>query len=169
MYPLEILYGKAGHDIIEITGGISLLQTVLQTPMGPVSVLIEEGRAIEIRLGGTFEGVPRADVEPFLTQLKGYFEGRIKWVDFPVKISSTPFLMRVWKEVRKIPYGTVVTYGSLAKKLKTSPRAIGMAMAKNPLPIYIPCHRVVAKSGLGGFGPGLEWKRFLLELEGAAL
>ncbi len=146
-----------------------ILQTLIETEMGPVSVLIEEGRAVRIKLGGLFEGVPKMEVEPFKSQIEGYFRGKIKGVDFPVKITGTEFLLRVWEEVRKIPYGRVLTYGQVARNLKTAPRAVGLAMARNPLPIYIPCHRVVSKNGLGGFGAGVEWKRFLLELEGVVL
>jgi methylated-DNA-[protein]-cysteine S-methyltransferase len=83
-----------------------------------------------------------------------------------VEISGTEFDKKVWNEVKKIPYGEVVTYGELAKKLGTSPRAIGNALRRNPLPIYIPCHRVVGKGGkLRGFSAGLTWKSYLLFLE----
>ncbi len=86
-----------------------------------------------------------------------------------MKIEGTDFQKAVWKEVRKIPYGEVRTYGWIARMVGTSPRAVGMAMRRNHLPIYIPCHRVVAKRGIGGFSPGSEWKIFLLELEGAVI
>ena len=148
---------------------VIIVQTVVDTFAGPVSVLIDEGRAVKISLGQVFEDVPTAFVEPFYDVVKSYFEGRTKVIDFPVKIEGTEFLNRVWQEVRKIPYGSVKTYGQVAKIVGTSPRAVGLAMRLNPLPLYIPCHRVIAKSGLGGFGPGLEWKRFLLELEGVLL
>ncbi|MCD6450465.1 MAG: methylated-DNA--[protein]-cysteine S-methyltransferase [Thermotogaceae bacterium] len=146
-----------------------MVQTVVGTCAGPVSILIDEGRAVKIKLGQTFKDVPEFFVEPFYSIIKAYFEGRIKLIDFPVKLEGTEFLNRVWQQVRKIPYGSVMTYGQVAKIVGTSPRAIGLAMRLNPLPLYIPCHRVIAKKGLGGFGPGLEWKRFLLELEGVLL
>ncbi len=80
---------------------------------------------------------------------------------------GTPFQLRVWHETAQIPYGATVTYGELAKTLKcNSPRAVGQALKKNPLPIIIPCHRVVGKKGnLTGFSCGLDLKRHLLEIE----
>ena len=146
-----------------------LVQTVIETKMGPVSVLIENGKAIEIALGRTFEKVEIADVSPFKEVIEGYFEGKVKVIDFPVEIRGTEFQRKVWKVVRKIPYGTVMTYGKIAKIVGTSPRAVGMAMRTNRLPLYIPCHRVVSKDGIGGFSIGIEWKEFLLELEGVMI
>ncbi len=95
--------------------------------------------------------------------LLDYFEG--KKVDFSgikVVYTSNPLIL---KEVRKIPYGTVTTYGDIAKRLKTSPRAVGSALKSNRIPVIIPCHRVVAKNGLGGYSYGKDVKRKLLELE----
>ena len=146
-----------------------LVQTVIKTKMGPVSVLIENGKAIEIALGRTFKGVEIADVSPFKEVIEGYFEGKVKVIDFPVEIKGTEFQKKVWGVVRKIPYGTVTTYGKIAKLVGTSPRAVGMAMRTNKLPLYIPCHRVVSKDGIGGFSIGIEWKEFLLELEGVMI
>jgi methylated-DNA-[protein]-cysteine S-methyltransferase len=69
------------------------------------------------------------------------------------------------KGLLEIPFGEVRTYGELARRLATSPRAMGQALGANPLPILIPCHRVIAADGLGGFACGLEWKRKLLKFE----
>ena len=82
--------------------------------------------------------------------------------------------MRVWQALQKIPYGEVKTYGQLAKELKSSARAVGNACRANPIPIVIPCHRIVAVSGIGGYagktdGPVLERKRWLLAHEGIVL
>lgn len=148
---------------------MDLVQTVIQTKMGPVSVLIENGKAIEIALGRIFEGVEIADVSPFKEVIEGYFKGKMKEIDFPVEIKGTDFQKKVWEIVRKIPYGTVTTYGKIAKIVGTSPRAVGMAMRTNRLPLYIPCHRVVSKDGIGGFSTGIDWKEFLLELEGVII
>ncbi len=145
---------------------VGKVQTVVETQKGVVSLLIKDGKAVEIRLGCVFEDVEVMDLKPFKDVLEGYFKGEVKVVDFPVDLRGTDFQKRVWKEVRKIPYGRIITYGELARKLNTSPRAVGMALAKNKLPIYIPCHRVVGKLSIGGFSSGVEWKRFLLELEG---
>jgi len=74
----------------------------------------------------------------------------------------------VWKALRKVPYGRTISYAQLAAKAghPGAARAVGAAMAANPLPLVVPCHRVVASNGLGGFTPGLAWKRWLFTLEG---
>jgi O-6-methylguanine DNA methyltransferase len=109
------------------------------------------------------------------TYINDYFYGREPGRgDIPLDMSSiTPFRKRVYKELMKIPYGEVATYGELAE-ISGSPggaRAVGNAMNSNPFLILVPCHRVVASRGngkkeLGGFGAGLDTKRFLLRLEG---
>jgi len=98
-------------------------------------------------------------------ELRKYFRGvptDFGWVnvEYPSKSSE-----RILKEVRKIPFGKTVTYGDLAKRLRTSPRAVGVALRMNRVPVIIPCHRVVAKGGLGGYSYGVEIKRKLLGLE----
>lgn len=88
----------------------------------------------------------------------------------PVKIpKGTEFQQAVWNEMRKIPRGQTRTYGEIATAIgrPKAVRAVGTACGVNPLPVFIPCHRVVAKNGLGGFGSGLPWKILLLNLEGA--
>ncbi|NLN78272.1 MAG: methylated-DNA--[protein]-cysteine S-methyltransferase [Armatimonadetes bacterium] len=104
-------------------------------------------------------------------KLERYFDG--EKVDFSnVEIDlgpQGPFIEEVQREAQKIPYGTLVTYGELARMAgrAKAARAAGSAMARNPVPIIVPCHRVVAAGGaIGGFGPGLEWKRVLLRIEG---
>ncbi len=124
---------------------------------------------MSISLGKTFEDVETKDVQPFKEILEGYFKGNIRTVNFPVEIVGTEFQRKVWNEVRRVPYGELRTYGWIAKMVGTSPRAVGMAMKRNKLPLYIPCHRIVSKKGLGGFSAGFEWKEFLLELEGAVI
>lgn len=105
--------------------------------------------------------------------LDKYFAGqRVKFI-YPLDLSwGTPFQQRVWKALHAIPYGQVKTYKEVAERLRLNhaARAIGQAVARNPLPIIVPCHRVVASDGsLGGFSSGLEWKRRLLALEGVNL
>ena len=139
----------------------------MATELGPVSVLVERGKAVRILLGVYIQ--PAEFIDPFKKQLDEYFNGSRKILDFPVRIEDSRFQKRVWEIVRRIPYGAVITYGEIAKVLNTSPRAVGMALSKNLLPIYIPCHRVIAKDGLGGFSEGLAWKKFLLKVEGAVL
>lgn len=99
--------------------------------------------------------------------VKNYFQG--KSGKFPLKISlqGTPFQLSVWRAIQKIPRGKTLSYGSIADKIgcPRAVRAVGTACGKNPLPIIVPCHRVVAKNGIGGFSPGLKIKKQLLRLE----
>ena len=119
----------------------------------------------------------RKCTDPFLKaaaiRIKEYLQGKRR--DFEVKISpsalewATPFQRDVWKATSRIPYGETRTYGEIAVEIgrPRSARAVGNALGKNPLPIIVPCHRVVSSSGLGGFsGGGTEIKRFLLGVEG---
>jgi methylated-DNA-[protein]-cysteine S-methyltransferase len=103
-------------------------------------------------------------------QLQAYFADASSPLDIAVRYSeySTAFQRKVWRALQKIPRGQVVTYGELAAQLGTNPRAVGNACGANPLPIIIPCHRVVAKNGLGGYmgKKGLNYKRWLLQHEG---
>jgi methylated-DNA-[protein]-cysteine S-methyltransferase len=94
--------------------------------------------------------------------------------DFPCSSAGTPFQQKVWNALKHIPAGQVVTYGELAKKLGTSARAVGNACRKNPIPVVIPCHRVVSSSGIGGYagdtsGDLLKIKSWLLQHEGATI
>jgi len=102
-------------------------------------------------------------------QLDEYFCGKRKIFDLPLRPIGTDFQLRVWKELSRIPYGTVITYGELARRIGNprASRAVGMANNRNPLPIVIPCHRVVGVGKkLVGFGGGLDIKLTLLKLEG---
>ena len=105
-------------------------------------------------------------------QLDEYFKGKRKDFDLPISASGTEFSCKVWKEMMKISYGKVLTYGDIARKLKSHPRAVGMACGKNPIPIFIPCHRVVGQTGaLTGYsgGNGVKTKEALLRLEGVQI
>ena len=102
-------------------------------------------------------------------QLADYFDGRLTDFSLPLAPLGTPFQHKVWRAMCDIPYGEVRSYGELAKRLRTGSRAVGTACARNPLPVLIPCHRVVGANGaLTGYsgGDGLATKDFLLNLEG---
>ena len=102
-------------------------------------------------------------------QLHEYFAGRRQTFDLPLSPAGSPFHQDVWRLMRKIPFGLTSTYGELAQQLGCAAQPVGGACAANPIAILIPCHRVVAAAGLGGFsgGSGVESKRFLLRHEGA--
>lgn len=116
-------------------------------------------------LAGDAEDLP-------LVELREYFSGRKVDFQSPLLLKGTPFQKQVWQECQRIPYGQTVSYGQLSRKIfgntKGSPRAVGGALGANPVPIIIPCHRVLtAKGELGGFSAGLDWKEYLLDLESA--
>jgi methylated-DNA-[protein]-cysteine S-methyltransferase len=104
-------------------------------------------------------------------QLEEYFARRRTVFDLPLAPQGTPFQLRVWNALRAIPYGTTESYGGLARRIGTptsAARAVGAANGQNPIPIIVPCHRVIGANGdLVGFGGGLERKRWLLVHEGA--
>ncbi|MGQ9699706.1 MAG: methylated-DNA--[protein]-cysteine S-methyltransferase [Candidatus Bipolaricaulaceae bacterium] len=100
-------------------------------------------------------------------ELNEYFCGERARFTVPFLLKGPTFFQKVWEEVLCIPYGEVRTYGELARGVGSwrAARAVGQALASNPLPIVVPCHRVVGRHGLGGYGPGLAWKERLLALE----
>ncbi len=105
-------------------------------------------------------------------QLEEYFARTRTTFDLPLEALGSAFEHRVWNALRQIPYGTTTSYGALAKRLgdKHATRAVGLANGKNPIPIIVPCHRVVGSKGeLTGYGGGLDTKRWLLEHEGALI
>ena len=107
-----------------------------------------------------------------IDQLTRYFNGRLAKFTCPVDLIGTPFQIRVWKELTKIPYGTTITYKHLAKRVAAPKafQAVGRANGQNPLPIIIPCHRVLGSNGaLVGYSCGVKTKEFLLRLEGAIM
>ena len=120
-----------------------------------------------------FSVVPEESVEGFLArameQLNQYFEGQEKAFDVPLDLRGTPFQIRVWQKLLEIPYGATVSYGGVARAIGNpqASQAVGAAVGKNPVPIVVPCHRVIGYNGsLVGFGGGLPTKEKLLKLEG---
>ncbi len=115
--------------------------------------------------GWVYSTQPFSDV---LSQLAAYFQGKLTQFSLETAPEGTDFQRRVWQALAKIPYGTTISYGELAGLIgnPNASRAVGMANAKNPIPIVIPCHRVIGKNGkLVGFGGGLDIKEKLLVLE----
>jgi methylated-DNA-[protein]-cysteine S-methyltransferase len=149
--------------------------SVVDTPIGPVG-LVASDTALHAVLfdGGRIR--PEGD-SPVLTeaarQLDAYFTGELVTFDLPLELHGTDFQRRCWAALATIPYGQTVSYGEQARRLGLGPdaaRAVGAANGRNPLPIVLPCHRVLGADGsLTGFGGGLHVKRYLLEHEGALL
>jgi len=103
-------------------------------------------------------------------ELDAYFAGRLKQVTIPLAPNGTEFQRRVWSALREIPFGTTISYADLARRVDNvaAVRAVGAANGRNPIPIIVPCHRVIGSDGsLTGFGGGLDRKRWLLRHEGA--
>ncbi len=166
-------------------------RAIMQTPFGPISIRWDADAVLGIELapgldlGGANPDTPtlRCVTEPSLAnpetrlqdaiiqQLSDYLESRATGFALPVRLQGTAFQRRVWSALTDIGFGQTRTYGELARRLATSPRAVGQACRANPCPILIPCHRVVAANGLGGFagdrgGRKLAVKRWLLGHEG---
>ncbi len=102
------------------------------------------------------------------SQLVAYFAGELRDFELPLAPVGSPFEQRVWRELQTIPYGTTTSYGAIARRLgvPNAARAVGTANGRNPIPIIIPCHRVIGSTGgLTGYGGGLARKRLLLDLE----
>ncbi len=157
-------------------------------PLGPVHLLASRAGLCRATLPrGPFEperssavrrypGLPIVDDEeqlaPFLRALDDFFDGREPDTDLPLDPGGTGFQRAVWETLRRVPRGEVVSYGELARQAgrPRAARAVGAACGANPLPLLVPCHRVIAAGGgLGGFGGGPELKRVLLEREGVRL
>lgn len=140
------------------------------SPLGDLTLFEEDGFLLALDWGRAEGGAETPLLSNAKQQLTDYFTGRRQDFDLPLKPEGTAFQKSVWTLMRAIPFGQTTTYGALASRLATSPRPVGTACGRNPLPILIPCHRVVATDGrLGGYSgiDGVETKKFLLSLEGA--
>jgi methylated-DNA-[protein]-cysteine S-methyltransferase len=149
---------------------------VIDSPIGPLGISVADETVVGVRFGarpGPSAVHPFAD-HPAAAQLKAYFAGELTEFALPVEMrGGSEFERAVWAEIAKVPYGEMVTYGSIATALGDpgAARAVGTACNHNPVPVIVPCHRVVGAGGkMVGFGGGLDRKRRLLELEaGVAL
>ena len=144
----------------------------LPSPVGRLTLFEESGVITALVWGGKSAGKPTRLLEDAKRQLAAYFAGRRKTFDLPLAPEGSTSEQRVWALMAKIPYGETRSYGALAHDLTLSPRVVGHACGRNPLPIFLPCHRVVSADGeLGGYSGqgGVETKRKLLLLEGALL
>ena len=140
----------------------------LLTPLGWLR-LVSDGSAIrEIRLSDApGPGCPDELTRQACRELEEYFAGTRRSFDLPLDPPGTAFQKRVWQTLRDVPFGRTVTYGQLAAAVGNpgAARAVGGALGQNPILILIPCHRVLAATGIGGFSAGLACKRILLALE----
>lgn len=152
----------------------SPFDAVVETPLGPIGIRLGDGLVTEIAFTSTDYRVrsPKsAEADVAACQIEAYMQDPATAFTLPLALAGTPFQRRVWQALGKIPVGHVRTYGELAKELSTSPRAVGGACRANPCPILVPCHRVVAAGGKGGFagatsGRWIAIKEQLLRHEG---
>ena len=154
--------------------------TIMKSPIGPLMLAGDERglRLVHFMTGRRPKSPQRdwtEDKTPFkevVRQLDAYFDGKLKDFDLPLILDGTAFQLLVWNNLRKIPYGETISYGQLAKRIGSpdAARAVGLANGSNPIPIIIPCHRVIGSNGdLTGFGGGLALKKKLLALESRQL
>ncbi len=151
---------------------MSFAALCFNSPIGILTLFESDGGICALEWGRPPEDIPTTSLEKAVTQTHEYFDGKRKKFDLNLKPVGTSFQQKVWKRLQQIPYGEVITYGDLAKELNSSPRAVGMACGTNPIPILIPCHRVIAADGkLNGYSGegGIETKAFLLQLENIIL
>jgi methylated-DNA-[protein]-cysteine S-methyltransferase len=149
-----------------------MTQLSLHSPVGDLTVSQDDGAIVSLDWGW---GAVQTETPLLLEarrQLHLYFDGDLKNFDLALRPHGTQFRQRVWDAMCRIPYGKTETYGEMAGGLNSAARAVGGACGANPIPIIIPCHRVLAAGGgLGGYSGdgGSETKIFLLRLEGALL
>ena len=144
----------------------------IPSPVGTLTAFAADNALIALEWGKPAPPAqtPTELLEAARDQLNAYFDGKLTDFDLPLAPAGTDFQRRVWAEMAKIPYGQTRTYGELAADIDGVARAVGGACGKNPIPIILPCHRVMGGGGkLTGFsgGAGPESKVFLLKLEGA--
>lgn len=157
--------------------------TVMESPIGPLRIIARDGAIAAIEFSpfrGLADGRPigdRDDADPLLRsaveQLTAYFARERRDFDLPLSPSGTAFQQKVWHQLEQIGYGDTASYGEIARRLgmtNAASRAVGLANGRNPIPIVIPCHRVVGADGsLTGYAGGIERKQTLLEIEQDAL
>jgi methylated-DNA-[protein]-cysteine S-methyltransferase len=149
----------------------------IKTPFAHLALVLDDDELVAI----DFISVNAKEIHPetaqakdIVRQIKAYCQHSARKFDVKLRLQGTAFQKSVWREMQKIPSGKVKTYGELAKILNTSPRAVGNACRKNPVPLIVPCHRIVAAGGIGGYagttsGRVHNIKRELLQHEGLTL
>lgn len=154
-----------------------MASVTMESPVGPLFLEARDGdlRRLEFRRGSSpgprewasCDDRDRAVLEQARTELERYFRGDLTVFTVPVRLDGPSFHREVWGILKTIPFGQALTYSQVAEKLGSprGARAVGNACARNPVAIIVPCHRVLARSGLGGFGGGLDAKKWLLRHE----
>lgn len=147
-----------------------LIRHTVASPLGPLTLTEQGGALVALDWGRSDAAdAPSPLLREAEMQLGAYFAGQLKRFDLPLAPEGTDFHKSVWDALLAIPYGETFTYGELARGLRSFARAVGIGCGANPIPIIIPCHRVVGVNSLGGYSGqgGLATKRRLLALEEA--
>lgn len=145
-------------------------ERLMESPVGPLTLRAEGDALTAILFGDMRKGLPGENrvLEQAATELAEYFEGSRREFTVPVRLTGTAFQQEVWAALCEIPYGATATYGDIARCIgrPRACRAVGMANHRNPVPIIVPCHRVIGTGGaLTGYGGGLAVKSYLLAWE----
>jgi methylated-DNA-[protein]-cysteine S-methyltransferase len=149
-----------------------LPQLSLHTPIGPITISAEDNAVVAVDWGWGRDQMETALLLRAKSWLQGYFDGEVRPMDLPIAPFGTAYRQKVWRTIQEIPLGATRSYQAIARLAGGSSRSVGGAMANNPIPILIPCHRVLGSGPrgtltIGGYsgGEGLDTKRFLLDLE----
>jgi len=142
-------------------------QLSLHTPVGDITIFEDDGAIVSLDWGWVTDQVASSLLEHAKTQLEAYFDNALMDFDLPLAPAGTPYRRRVWTALCGIPHGETKSYQQIAHQAGGSARSVGQANGRNPIPLIIPCHRVVAATHIGGYsgGDGLTTKRWLLALE----
>jgi methylated-DNA-[protein]-cysteine S-methyltransferase len=164
--------------------GSEVSWTVLDTPIGPLTAVAGPAGLRQLHFGGEPPRIAAAARRPMpelARQLEAYFSGESRSFELELEMRGSPLQLRVWEQLLPIPYGETTTYGAIAGRVDEGaypagiepyerPRLVGAAIGRNPIPVVVACHRVIGADGsLTGYRGGLERKRTLLALEGAAV
>ena len=142
-------------------------QLSLHTPIGDLTIAEEDGFIVSVDWGWVSDQVHTTVLDSARDQLYAYFDGNLTAFNLPLAPNGSAYRRTVWQALCEIPYGETRSYQDIAVKVGGSARSVGQANGRNPIPLFIPCHRVVAASHVGGYsgGDGLQTKRWLLALE----
>ncbi len=155
------------HPAVRAEAEQPVPQLSLHTQIGDVTVSEEDGAIVALDWGWGRDQMETPLLVRAREQLHAYFDGELTMFNLPLAPAGTAYRQRVWQALREIPYGATRSYAELARVAGGSARSVGQANGCNPIPIIIPCHRVVAAGHLGGYsgGEGITTKRYLLALE----
>ena len=156
---------------------MEIIKHTIDSPIGMLKLVISNNELVRVEFADDYDDKTVSATHPVVSKItkdiRQYFSDPTHTFTVQINLKGTPFQLSVWKALLAIPSGKTVTYGELAKKLKTGPRAIGQACRTNPVPVIIPCHRVVAANGNGGYagatgGKLLDIKQYLIAHEKSA-